>query len=102
MSMMGMEVIQKVNSFTNQQASIKLNLKSSIDAQKIEKDTKLEEDDKEMLAPQMGQTMIADFNYLFDNKVGMLNNIAGNMTTKQNMMGVEIKHVGTLEMRSVK
>ncbi|MCU0437351.1 MAG: hypothetical protein MUC49_05505 [Raineya sp.] len=102
MSMMGMEVIQKVNSFTNQQASIKLNLKSSIDAQKIEKDTKLEEDDKEMLAPQMGQTMVADFNYLFDNKIGMLNNISGNITTIQKMMGMEIKHIGTLEMKPVK
>lgn len=102
MSMMGMEVMQKVNSFSNQQASIKVNLKSSIDAQKIEKETKIEEDDKEMLAPQMGQTMVADFNYLFDNKVGMLNNIVGNMTTTQNMMGMEIKHIGTLEMKFVK
>lgn len=109
MEMFGTEVKEKITAFDNQQATINLNFKSAIDAQKFEKDAKKmgggtddNDDDKDNPTPQMGQSTIADFNYQFDNKVGMLKTIIGNITTNQNMMGMEIKHVGTVNMTLLK
>ncbi len=109
MTMFGTEVNEKITAFNDQQATINLNFKSSIDAQKFEKDAKKaggdtddNDDDKDNPMPQMGQSTIADFNYQFDNKAGIIKTILGNITTNQNMMGMEIKHVGTVNMTLLK
>ena len=103
--MFGTDITEKITALNNDQATINLNFKSSIDAQKFEKDAKKmgggtddNDNDKDNPTPQMGQSTIADFNYQFDNKVGILKAILGNITTSQNMMGMEIKHVGTVNM----
>ena len=105
MQMFGTDITEKITALNNDQATINLNFKSSLDAQKFEKDAKKmgggtddNDNDKDNPTPQMGQSTIADFNYQFDNKVGILKAILGNITTSQNMMGMEIKHVGTVNM----
>jgi hypothetical protein len=117
------EITEKVEDFTNDVATLKYLINSSLDARKFEKDAKKmagDEDDTDeakddgdgdMAAmgfggagggtPQMGQEMTGDIKLIFDNGQGMIREMSGVINTKMNMMGMEMSTKSTVKMTPV-
>ena len=112
------EITETVEDFTANIARIRFDIASSLDAQKFEKDAKKmagdeeegHDDDMGMEndlppgmgggngTPQMSQEVTGTMNLRFDNGLGMMKELSGNITSKMNMMGMETESKSTLKM----
>lgn len=109
MKMYDTEVVEKVVSFSNNVATLHYDINAALSARKFEKDAKKmagDEDEKENDSdmemdmkmpgmggnetPDMGQEMNGDITLVFDNAKGMFNKMTGDITSKMNMMGMEV------------
>lgn len=105
--MYGFEMVQKVKDFTNQVAVIDFKFNSGINSKQFEKDAKAMDpdgaddmgmDNDGMETPTIAQDTKGDIQLDFDNGAGMMKKLSGTITSKSNMMGMEMTTKSNLVM----
>lgn len=108
--MYGFEMIEKVVDFNNKIANLDFKFKSGVNSKTMEKDAEamMGDDAEDMSAdtdgmetPTIAQDMTGNIQLVFDNGKGMMQSLGGTITTKSNMMGMEITTKSTLQMTPV-